>query len=75
MSESRRSRVTRRPLTGRELRDWLNARPENLDRPVHLLVMVGDEEDSFATTVEVDVFDEDEGVVISILAEGTKETA
>lgn len=60
--------MTGEPLTGRDLLAWLQAHPDDLDRPVHVLVFVDAEEDQFVTAVELDQFDETEGLVISLLA-------
>lgn len=56
--------------TGRHLLSWLRAHPQWLDRPVHLLLMTGGEEDAYLTTAEEDRFNPGDPNVISLIADG-----
>lgn len=58
-------------ITGRELLAWLQAHPNQLDDPVHLLAQ-DDDAPSYLTAIECDCFDENEGPVISLVAERTQ---
>lgn len=58
-------------ITGRELLAWLQAHPNQLDDPVHLLAQ-DDDAPSYLTAIEQDCFDENEGPVISLVSEHEK---